>query len=113
MCISHRSRIHIDVIRNGDGRALERYPRHLKFGRRALETMILAQRVDDVQQLYWIAQQDKNDFNFACIGMDFEHPQHGMFDTAYMKSLYDYAYQLASSGHAWHKSPPSVDPSQQ
>ena len=52
-------------------------------------------------------------FNFACIGMDFEHPQHGMFDTAYMKSLYDYAYQLASSGHAWHKSPPSVDPSQQ
>jgi hypothetical protein len=28
----------------------------LKFGRRALETMILAQRVDDVQQLYWIAQ---------------------------------------------------------
>jgi len=45
--------------------------------------------------------------------MDFEHPQHGMFDTAYMKSLYDYAYRLASSGHAWHKSPPSVDPSQQ
>ena len=67
----------------------------------------------NVQQLYWIAQQDKNDFNFACIGMDFEHPQQGMFDTAYMKSLYDYAYQLASSGHAWHKSPPSVDPSQQ
>lgn len=49
----------------------------------------------------------------ACIGKDIEHLQHGMFDTAYMKSLYDYAYQLASSGHAWHKSPPSVDQSQQ
>jgi len=107
--------IHIYVIRNGRMDAhWSDTPRHtLNIGRRALETMIQSQGVNDVQQLYWIAQQDKNDFNFACIGMDFEHPQHGMFDTAYMKSLYDYAYQLASSGHAWHKSPPSVDPSQQ
>ena len=50
--------IHIDVIRNGrmDAHWSDTPRGTLKIGRRALETMILAQRVDDVQQLYWIAQ---------------------------------------------------------
>lgn len=104
--------IHIFAIRNGRMEAhWSDTPRDtLKIGRRALEALIQAQGANDVHQLYWIAQQDGTDFNLAYIGEDFEHPQRGMFDTAYMKSLYDYAYELASSGHAWHKAPPSIDP---
>ena len=104
--------IHIFAIRNGRMKAHWRdTPRDtLKIGRRALEALIQAQGVNDVHQLFWIAQQDKTDFNLAYIGDDFEHLQSGMFDTAYMKSLYEYAYELASNGRAWHDAPPSINP---
>jgi hypothetical protein len=105
--------IHIFAIRNGRMEAhWSDTPRDtLRIGRRALEALIQAQGVNDVHQLFWIAQQDKTDFNLTYIGEDFEHPQRGMFDTAYMKSLYDYAYELASSGRAWHRAPPSINSS--
>ena len=28
------------------------------------------------------------------------------FNTAYMKRLFDYAYQLSVKGYPWHKAPP-------
>jgi hypothetical protein len=30
------------------------------------------------------------------------------FNTAYMKRLFDYAYQLSVTGDPWHKAPPGV-----
>ena len=104
--------IHIFAIRNGRMQAhWNDTPRDtLKIGRRALEALIQAQGANDVNQLFWTAQQDKTDFNLAYIGEDFKHPRRGMFDTTYMKSLYDYAYELTARGHAWHKAPPSIDP---
>jgi hypothetical protein len=48
------------------------------------------------------------DFNLAYIGSDFSDVHNEEFNTAYMKRLFDYAYQLSVMGDPWHKSPPGV-----
>jgi hypothetical protein len=35
-------------------------------------------------------------------------PRDHMFDQAYMRALYDYGYQQAVGGRAWHKTPPGL-----
>jgi hypothetical protein len=41
--------------------------------------------------------------------MDFKAPKTGEFDQTYMIALYQYGYQQAKSGRAWHKTPPSLE----
>jgi predicted acylesterase/phospholipase RssA len=101
--------LHTYVIRNGrleaDWSNTKRAT--LEIGGRAIRALVQTQGINDVHQLYEIAQRDGADFNLAYIGRDFDHPHAGLFDPAYMKKLYEYAYDLAANGRAWHTAPPS------
>ena len=39
-------------------------------------------------------------------GSEFSAVKHDVFDSVYMKSLFDYGYRLARDGTVWHKAPP-------
>jgi hypothetical protein len=45
------------------------------------------------------------DYHLAFIGADFDAPRKEDFDTAYMRALFDYGYQLGRKGYPWHKAP--------
>ncbi|WP_261398052.1 patatin-like phospholipase family protein [Pseudomonas sp. DR48] len=98
---------HFYVIRNGklEPQWAGTKRRTLSIGGRAISTLIQTQGISDLDRIYRIAQQDGADFNLAYIGADFLHPRNQKFDGAYMKRLFDYAFELSAKGYPWHKSP--------
>ena len=70
--------------------------------------MLAASGYNDVLRVYFVTQRDGVDYNLAYIGSDFKVPRDGEFDQAYMRALYDYGYQQAIAGRAWHKTPPGL-----
>ena len=98
------------VIRNArldpDYSEIER--RTISIAGRAVSTMLSASGHNDVLRTYFIAERDGVAYNLAYIGRDFTMTEKGQFDPAYMQSLYDYGYNLAKSGAAWHKTPPML-----
>jgi hypothetical protein len=73
---------------------------------RAISSLIQTQGVGDLYRIYLSAQQDGLDYNLAYIGADFKAEHKEDFDTAYMRALFDYGYQLGRKGYPWHKTPP-------
>lgn len=100
--------IHLFVIRNGrlDPQWSETPRRTVNVGGRAISALVQAEGVADVHRIFRTARQDGADFNLAYIDADFHLTQHGMFDTAYMRSLFDYGYRGARDGTVWRKAPP-------
>jgi predicted patatin/cPLA2 family phospholipase len=102
---------HAYIIRNApldpDYSASER--RTISIAGRAINTMLAASGQNDVLRTYFVTQRDGVDYNLAYIGTDFKAPKTGEFDQVYMNALYQYGYQQAKSGHAWHKTPPSLE----
>jgi predicted acylesterase/phospholipase RssA len=103
---------HAYVIRNGrlkpDWSHTKR--RTLDIGGRAISALVHTQGINDVHKLYQIASNDKVDFNLAYIGEEFNVRHSQIFDTAYMRRLYEYGYQVATEGRQWHKVPPDTAP---
>jgi hypothetical protein len=98
---------HFYVIRNGklEPQWSGTKRRTLSIGGRAISTLIQTQGISDLDRIYRIAQQDGADFNLAYIGADFDGARNRKFDGAYMKRLFDYAFELSAKGYPWHKSP--------
>jgi hypothetical protein len=103
----HRE-LHTYVIRNGKlepgWSGVKR--RTVNIGGRAISALIQTQGSNDLARIYATAQQDGADFNLAYTGSDFNDLHDEQFNTAYMKRLFDYAYQLSAKGYPWHKTPP-------
>ena len=75
---------------------------------RAISSLIQTQGLGDLYRLYLTAQQDGLDYNLAYIGADFNAEHKEDFDTTYMRTLFDYGYQLARKGYPWQKVPPGL-----
>ncbi|OYY74662.1 MAG: patatin [Gammaproteobacteria bacterium 28-57-27] len=78
------------------------------IGGRAVGALIHNQGIGDLYRLYVTAQQDGLDFNLAYIPADFNHPDAGVFNSAYMKALYQRGYDQAIKGYDWMKAPPGL-----
>jgi predicted acylesterase/phospholipase RssA len=100
--------IRVFVIRNGrlDPEWSDTPRRTLAIGKRAIDSLVQAEGMEDVRRTYRIARQDHADFNLAYIAPDFPDAKHQMFETSYMNALFDYGFRLAREGAAWHKVPP-------
>jgi predicted acylesterase/phospholipase RssA len=98
------------VIRNArlDPEHAEIERRTLTIAGRAISTMLAASGANDVLRVYFLTKRDGVDYNLAYIGSDFKVPRDYPFDQAYMRALYDYGYQQAIAGRAWHKTPPGL-----
>lgn len=83
--------------------------RTIDIAARAIDSLITTQGFGDLYRIYATTQQDSLDFNLAYIGEDFVYAnKKEQFETAFMKSLYDYGYRLGRAGYQWHKVPPGL-----
>ncbi|HEX7236812.1 MAG TPA: patatin-like phospholipase family protein [Gammaproteobacteria bacterium] len=83
--------------------------RTINIAARAIDSLITTQGFGDLYRIYATTQQDNLDFNLAYIGDDFVYrDKKEQFETAFMKSLYDYGFRLGRAGYQWYKSPPGL-----
>jgi len=96
------------IIRNAQlmPRWTEVQRRTLPIVGRAIETLIQGQGNGDLYRIYATSQKDGLDFNLAYIPAEFNAPHKEEFDTEYMKSLFNFAYDMAVKGYPWEKTPP-------
>jgi predicted acylesterase/phospholipase RssA len=80
--------------------------RTLPIAMRAITCLIQYQGIGDLYRIYSITRRDHVDFNLAYIPATFDTPHTKEFDTAYMRSLYEFAYKMAVQGIDWAKHPP-------
>lgn len=99
------------VIRNArPGADPETVPRNtMKIADRAIATLIQAQGLSDLYQLYVIARRDGIDYNVAVIPPSFTERLNGPFDQAYMRSLFAVGRDTMLSGTAWSGVPPGFN----
>jgi predicted patatin/cPLA2 family phospholipase len=98
------------VIRNGrfgpDWVTTERS--FLSIAQRTIDTMIHYSGINDAIRICATAQRDGVQFHLACMGTDFQFKPHKKFDQAYMRALFDYAFQKARNGYPWETSTAAV-----
>lgn len=75
---------------------------------RSIASLVRTQGIGDLYRIFLEACRDGLDFNLAYIPSDFEEKPNGEFDVAYMRKLYDMAYERASTGYHWEKMPPEL-----
>jgi hypothetical protein len=96
------------IIRNSrmdaDWASTER--RTMSIAMRSIDSMIRTQGIGDLYRIYATSQRDGLDFNLTYIPATFDTPHVEQFGTAYMKSLYDVAFEEAKAGPKWDKYPP-------
>ncbi|WP_431282307.1 patatin-like phospholipase family protein [Humitalea sp. 24SJ18S-53] len=80
--------------------------RFFAISRRALSTTIHFSGVNDVVRIFLTSQRDGVGFRLAYIDPAFEAERPEAFDQAYMKALFDSAYEQARNGYPWMDRPP-------
>jgi predicted patatin/cPLA2 family phospholipase len=83
--------------------------RTMTIAMRAIDSLTRTQGIGDLYRVYATTQRDGVDYNLTYIPATFDVPHKEMFDTAYMKALYDVGFQAAKSGYHWGKGPPGFD----
>lgn len=101
----------IYIIRNGYADAVwQEVPDKLStIAGRAIDTMINAQSIGDLYQLYVFTKNGKGDFNLAYIPASYNGKPKELFDPVEMQSLFELGYKEAAAGYPWKKTPPGLD----
>jgi len=106
-----RTKYTIYVIRNGyvDPFYKEVRDKLSAIAERAVDTMINAQSIGDLYQLYVFAKDGgRGDFNLAYIPATHVSNAKEFFDPVEMQALFDLGFKEASEGYPWRKSPPGL-----
>ena len=74
--------------------------------------MVHTQGIGDLYRELIGAHKFDFDFNLAYIPNTFDAEPEELFDPSYMRSLYEFAYELAVDGYPWEKIPPGLGQSQ-
>jgi hypothetical protein len=83
--------------------------RTMTIAMRAIDSLTRTQGMGDLYRVYATTQRDGIDFNLTYIPASFDVPHNEMFDTTYMKALYDVGFNAARTNSDWQKSPPGFD----
>ena len=76
---------------------------------RTIDTIIKAQSIGDIYQLYALTKLGNGDFNLACIPAGYIRHDKEFFDLVEMKRLFDLGFKEASRGYHWRKTPLGLD----
>lgn len=68
---------------------------------RSLSSITQSQTRSIIFSTYDFAKRNHLGFHLSYIERDYPAPQSEGFDTAYMRTLYQYGYEKAASGQAW------------
>jgi len=100
------------IIRNArPGPDLETVGRStLSIAGRAISTLISAQGVGDLYQLFVLARRDGIDYNVTWIPESFSERPSEPFERGYMNRLFQVGRTAIASGSAWSKYPPGFNP---
>jgi patatin-like phospholipase/acyl hydrolase len=103
-------RYKIYVIRNGyvDSIWKEVPDRLSAIAERTVDTMVNAQSIGDIYQLYTFTKLGKGDFNLAYIPVTHVSKAKEFFDPAEMRELFDIGFKEAARGYDWKKVPPGM-----
>jgi len=105
-----RARSHLYVIRNS--RLEPEYdsipPKIAPIAARAVYTLIKAQSMGDILQMYDQAMASGMTFQLASIPPDLKDTSKSMFDSKYMTALFNRGYDLSRAGHQWQQIPDSA-----
>jgi predicted acylesterase/phospholipase RssA len=82
----------------------------LRIAGRAISTLISAQGIGDLYQLFVLARRDGIDYNVTWIPDSFTESPNEPFDTAYMNRLFQVGRKAIASGTAWSRYPPGFNP---
>ena len=99
------------IIRNArldpDWESTER--RTMTIAMRAIDSLTRTQGIGDLYRVYATTQRDGVGYNLTYIPSSFDVPHKEMFDTAYMKALFDVGYKAAATGPRWRTTPPGFE----
>jgi hypothetical protein len=100
----------IYIIRNGyvDSVYKEIPDRISSIAERTVDTLLNAQSIGDLYQLYMFAREGRGDFNLAYIPATHVSKAKEPFDPAEMKALFDLGFEAAANGYEWKKAPPGM-----
>ncbi len=101
----------IYVIRNGyvDPVWKEISDSLVDIAERAVDTLINAQGIGDIYQLYTFTKLRGGDFNLAYIPGDHLSEAKEPFDPVEMRKLFDLGFEEAAAGYPWKKVPPGLE----
>jgi hypothetical protein len=80
----------------------------LQVPSRAMFTMTKTERRNSVLAAHEFARRNGFKFNLSYLPEDIPDKGSVEFDTGYMRSLFEYGYELGRSGQAWRSSPPQL-----
>jgi hypothetical protein len=81
----------------------------MSIAMRAIDALTTTQGIGDLYRIYATSERDGIDYNLTFIPPTFNVPHREMFDTGYMKALYDVGRQAAQAGYRWDKYPPGFE----
>ena len=85
--------------------------RNVDIAGRSVSTMVKNQTRTVIFRTYEFAQENGLTFNLSYIDEKALPDSGSLFDTVYMRRIYEYGYEKARSGRSWQKEPPSPSPS--
>ncbi len=83
--------------------------RTMPIAMRAIDSLTRTQGIGDLYRIYATTQRDGVDYNLTYIPATFTVPHKEMFNTAYMKALYDVGVKAGEATNSWKKYPPGFD----
>ena len=106
-----RNKYVIYVIRNGYVDPFyKEVPDNLSaITERTVDSIINAQSIGDIYQLYLFARDNKSDFSLAYIPAAYLSKAKEFFDPVEMRKLFDLGFKEAMRGYDWKKVPPGIN----
>lgn len=103
--------LHIYVIVNNmlNGEFHLVTPKTISIASQAFSLNLRSSMAGSVNLSYLYAKAHGIDFNLSFIDKDYPGGDHKMFDTAFMRGLYEYGLKLGQRGDFWAKRPPDQD----
>jgi hypothetical protein len=98
------------VVRNGalDPRWSAIKPKLTPVLAASFVTLVRNQGLGDLYRIYLRSIRDELVFRLAYVPIEFEAESEEMFDTVYMRELFDFAYEKAANGYDWKTVPPGL-----
>lgn len=84
-------------------------PKTIPIASQAFSLNLRSSMVASVNLSYLYAKAHGIDYNLSFIDKEYPGGDHKMFDTAYMRGLYDHGLKLGQGGDFWAKRPPDQD----
>ena len=76
---------------------------------RSIDSLLRTQGIGDMYRVYLGTKRDGLSYHLALIPDDFTDQPKEIFDTEYMRKLFDVGYRLAKEGYPWLKYPPGAE----